>query len=113
MAYLSEGNHRLGLASELGRAVPVVVYRSTKTAPDHPMKPLTEPGEFSMRDGLGFMRFPEVVSPSAIGLPTVRGERDFTRGDCDRTAIGRDRFDALDASRGIAQARDSDAGLDF
>lgn len=106
MAYLGEGNHRLAIAQRLGRAIPVVVYRSIKTAPDYPMKPLTEPGEFSMRDELGYSRFPELVSPSAIGLPTVRGERDLT-------VVTPDRSDVVDPHRGIAPASDPGTGLDF
>jgi hypothetical protein len=74
-AYLGEGNHRLGIAIELGIPLPVVVHRTTKTAPDHGMKPLTEPGRYLMRDDRGFSRFPECVRPEDIGLPTVTWER--------------------------------------
>jgi hypothetical protein len=73
--YLGEGNHRLGVALELGIPVPVVVHRTWKTAPDYPMKQVTEPGRWSMRDERGFSKFPVFVRPSEIGLPVVPGER--------------------------------------
>lgn len=75
-AYFGEGNHRIGIALELGIPLPVVVYRSTKTAPDYPMKALTEPGEYSMRNQAGFSKFPQLARPSDIGLPTL--DRDAT-----------------------------------
>lgn len=111
MAFLGEGNHRLAIAQELGRALPVVVYRSGKTAPGYLMKPLTPPGQYSMRDGLGFSRFPELASPSLIGLPTVIGERDLTPVTPDRPAP--DRSGPPGRDPGIAAPSDSGAGLDF
>jgi GNAT superfamily N-acetyltransferase len=73
--YLGEGNHRLGVALELGIPLPVVVHRTLKTAHAYPMKQVTEPGEYSMRDDRGFSRFPEFISPSDIGLPTIPPHR--------------------------------------
>jgi hypothetical protein len=69
--YIGEGNHRIGIALELGVPVPLVVYRTTKTAPAFPMRPITEPGKYSMRDERGFPQFRELMRPSDIGLPTV------------------------------------------
>jgi hypothetical protein len=73
--YLVEGNHRVGIALELGIPVPLVVYRSPKTAPDYPMRPVTPPGKYSMRDAYGFSQFREFMKPSDIGLPTVERQR--------------------------------------
>jgi hypothetical protein len=76
--YLGEGNHRVGIALELGIPVPLVILRSTKTEPDFPMRPITAPGEHSMRDDRGFSQFRVLMRPSDIGLPTVETTRDKT-----------------------------------
>jgi hypothetical protein len=61
--YLGEGNHRLGVALELGIPLPVVVQRTRKTTPAYPMKQVTEPGRYSVRDERGFSRFPRPGQP--------------------------------------------------
>lgn len=72
-AYLGEGNHRVGIAHELGIPVPVIVYRSTKTQErGYPMKPLAQPGQYSFLDDRGFSQFGQYEPPSKIGLPTVQ-----------------------------------------
>jgi hypothetical protein len=103
-AYLGEGNHRLGIARELHRALPVVVFRSAETAPDSAMTPLTEPGEYTQWDSMGFGRFPELASPSDIGLTVVRGERDFI-------VVAPGPSAAADRDGGIARSSDSGFGL--
>jgi hypothetical protein len=70
--YLGEGNHRLAIAQELGMThVPAYVYRSTKTAPDWPMQPMHQPGQYKMLDARGFSQFGQYMKPSDIGLPTA------------------------------------------
>jgi hypothetical protein len=70
--YLGEGNHRLAIAQELGMThVPAYVYRSTKAAPDWPMQPMHQPGQYSMLDARGFSQFGQYMKPSDIGLPTA------------------------------------------
>src|SRR5579884_2562866 len=66
--YLGEGNHRLAVASELGRShVPLMVFRTGKD--DDRMKPMHAPGTYLLRDDRGFSRFPQCAHPSLIGLP--------------------------------------------
>jgi hypothetical protein len=66
-AYLGEGNHRLGIAEELGMThVPVHVYRNSKDWQGHPWVKATEPGQYV--DERGY--FPQSTKPSAIGIPT-------------------------------------------
>jgi len=69
--YVGEGNHRIGIALELRVPVPLVIARSIKTAPLWPMRRITEPGAFSMRNAYGDSRFPPFARPSEIGLPVV------------------------------------------
>jgi hypothetical protein len=78
--YLSEGNHRLGVAVELDIPLPVVVHRTRKTAPEYPMRQVTDPGQYSMSDERGFSQFREFMRPSDIGLRTVPGEREKAVG---------------------------------
>ncbi len=64
--YLSEGNHRLGIAEELGLShVPVHVYTSRERS-NHPYQKITEPGQYL--DKYGY--FPQSAKPSYIGIPT-------------------------------------------
>lgn len=71
-AYVSEGNHRLGMAHELGQTAPVMVYRTSKTKVNgYPMHPLRHPGEYLMPNEHGHSQFGQYMRPSDIDLPTV------------------------------------------
>lgn len=103
-AYFGEGNHRIGVAVELRLHVPVIIFRSQMTSAERPpMKPLTAPGRYSMRDDWGFSRFPEVARPEVIGLAVIPlervrgvvppevvagGERELARGGGERVLAG-------------------------
>lgn len=67
-AHVSEGNHRVGIASQLGIShVPTIVMRSTRS----PHRP--NPHRFQYvgpeRDHLGIPRPPQYMHPADIGLP--------------------------------------------
>jgi hypothetical protein len=108
-AYLAEGNHRVGIATELGIPVPLVVYRTTKTAPDYPMRALTEPGEFSMRDAEGFSRFPQEASPALIGLPLLNPRARIDIEAVERMAAAREE----DRTPALAPERAAESGFEM
>lgn len=86
--YFGEGNHRVGIAHELGIPVPVVVYRMHSD--DERYKPITEPGKYRYEDARGFSQFGQYETPSRIGLPVVPGPGQRTANILDAPHSGLD-----------------------
>jgi hypothetical protein len=64
--YVGEGNHRIGIAKQLGIPVPTVVYRVHGQDDRH--KPITEPGKYRYENEYGHPQFGQYEPPSRIGL---------------------------------------------
>lgn len=71
--YVSEGSTRYSVAKELGLpSLPVLVLRS-RERPGRPFVPVTQPGQYLIKDALPGGDFPQYSTPSEIGIPTVGG----------------------------------------
>jgi hypothetical protein len=69
-AHMGEGNHRTGIAHELGLpAMPVRINRSRRTSPTQIPVKIQERPEW--RNHLGEQHVPASLKPSHLGLPTV------------------------------------------
>jgi hypothetical protein len=72
MSHMSEGNHRAQIALDAGiPAVPVRVYRSTRTSPTQISVKIQPQPEWSDQFSEKGYRVPQNMRPSHIGLPTV------------------------------------------